>query len=119
MVWDLEIYLAEAGGQLKDNETYESSSFKDVDLVKLEEKSNSIFQSLRKRKLITKEERRYFTYKYKKVTNFGKMYLLPKIHKRLVNEPCRLVILNCGMVTEKGFEYLDHYLQTIMRSGMI
>ena len=119
VVWDLEIYLAEADGQLKDNETYESSSFKDVDLVKLEEISNSIFQSLRKRKLITEEERRYFTYKYKKVTNFGKMYLLPKIHKRLVNVPCRLVISNCGMVTEKGFEYLDHYLQPIMRSGMI
>ena len=59
---------------------------KDANLVKLVEKSNSIFQSLRKRKLITEEElKKDFTYKYKKAINFGKMYLLPKIHKRLVN----------------------------------
>ena len=35
-------------------------------------KSNVIFQSLRKRKLITEEELKYFTYKYKKVSNFAK-----------------------------------------------
>ena len=56
VVWDQGDYLAEADRQLNDNETYESSSFKDADLVKLVEKSNSIFQSLRKRKLITEEE---------------------------------------------------------------
>ena len=58
-VWDREDYIADADRQLKDNEPYESSSFKDVDLVKLAEKSNSIFQSLRKRKLITEEELKY------------------------------------------------------------
>ena len=110
MVWDREDYIAEADRQLKDNETYESSSFKDVDLVKLVEKSNSIFQSLRKRKLITEEELKYFTYKYKKATNFGKMYLLPKIHKRLVNVPGRTP-------TEKASEFIDHHLQPIMKSG--
>ena len=62
MVWDRGDYLVEADKQLKDNETYESSSFKDADLIKLVEKSNSIFQSLRKRKLITEEELKYFTY---------------------------------------------------------
>ena len=117
MVWDREDYIAEADRQLKDNETYESSSLKDEDLVKLVEKSNSIFQSLRKRKLITEEELKYFTYKYKKATNFGKMYLLPKIHKRLVNVPGRPVISNCGTPTEKASEFLDHHLQPIMKSG--
>ena len=48
VVLDRKDYIAEADRQLKDNETYESSSFKDVDLVKLVEKSNSIFQSLRR-----------------------------------------------------------------------
>ena len=43
VVWDRENYIPEAVRQLKDNETFESSSFKDVDLVKVEEKSNSIF----------------------------------------------------------------------------
>ena len=116
VVWDREGYIAEADRQLNDNETYERSSLKDVDLVKLVEKSNIIFQSLRKRKLITEEELKYFTYKYKKVTNFGKMYLLPKINKRLVNVPGRHVISNCGTHTGKASKFLDHHLQPIMKS---
>ena len=35
VVWDQEDHLVEADRQLKDNETYESGSFKDKDLVKL------------------------------------------------------------------------------------
>ena len=34
-VWDQEDHLVEADRQIKDNETYESSSFKDKDLVKM------------------------------------------------------------------------------------
>ena len=34
-VWDQEDHLVEADRQIKDNDTYESSSFKDKDLVKL------------------------------------------------------------------------------------
>ena len=34
-VWDQEDHLVEADRQIKENETYESSSFKDKDLVKL------------------------------------------------------------------------------------
>ena len=117
MVWDRDDYIAESDRQLKDNKTYESGSFKDVDLVELIEKSNSIFQSLRKRKPFTEEELKYFTYKYKKVTNFGKMYLLPKIYKRLVDVPGRLVISNCGTPTEKDSKFLDHHLQPIMKSS--
>ena len=83
MVWDREDYLAETDRQLQDNETYESSSFKDADLVNLVEETNHIFQSLKKRKLMTEEEPKHFTNKYKKATKFEKMYLLPKIHKRL------------------------------------
>ena len=44
------------------------------------------------------------------------MYLLPKIHKGLDNLPGRPIILNCGTLTEKAFEFLDHHLQPIMRS---
>ena len=117
VVWDRQDYIAEADRQLKDNETYESISFKDVGLVKLVENNNSIFQSLRKRKLITEKELKYFTYKYNKATNFGKMYLLPKIHKRLVNVPGRPVISNCGTPTDKASEFLGHHLQPIMNSS--
>ena len=45
------------------------------------------------------------------------MYLLPKIHKRLVNVSGRPVISNCGTPTEKDSEFLDHHLQPIMKSG--
>ena len=54
-----ENFIVEADRQLKDNEIYQSSSFQYVDLVKLVEKSNSILQSLRKRKLITEKELKY------------------------------------------------------------
>ena len=50
----------------------------------------------------------YFTYEYKKAYNLGKLYMLPKIHKRLFNVPGRPVISNCRMTTEKVSEFLDH-----------
>ena len=46
------------------------------------------------------------------------MYLLPKIHQRLVNVPGCPVISNCGTPTEKASEFLDHHLQPIMRPGL-
>ena len=87
-------------------------------MVKLVEKSNTIFQSLRKKNLITEKELKYFCYQYKKSTNFGKMNFLPKIHKRLDNVLGRPVISNCGTPTEKASEFLDHHLQPIMKSGV-
>ena len=42
-------------------------------------------------------------YEYKKATNMGKFYLLPKIRKRLDNVPGRSVISNCWASTEKSF----------------
>ena len=45
------------------------------------------------------------------------MYLLPKIHKRLVNVLGRPVISNCSTPTEKASEVLDYHLQPLMKSG--
>ena len=50
--------------------------------------------------------------------NLGKLYLLPKIHKRLFNVPGRPVISNCGTPTEKASEFLDHHLKPVMRNGL-
>ena len=47
----------------------------------------------------------------------GKLYLLPKIHKRLSNVPGGPVISNCGTPTEKASEFLDHHLKRVMQNG--
>ena len=56
---------------------------------------------------------KYFLYNYKNACNLGKLYLLPKIHKRLFNVPGRPVISNCGTPTEKASEFLDHHLKPV------
>ena len=91
-MWDGEDYLAEAEKQLQDIDIYEDTDFKESDLVKLVEKSNTMFQSLRRKNLIAEKKLKYFSYQYKRSTKFGKMYPLPKIHKGLDNVPGRPVI---------------------------
>ena len=70
-------------------------------LTGLVEKSNKIFSRLCSRKLISEKELKYFTYSFKKATDLGKLYFLPKIHKRLSSVPVRPVISNCVTPTEK------------------
>ena len=120
VLWGRENYLAEAEKQFQNVDIYEDTDFKESDLVKIVEKDNTMFQSLRRKYLITEYETKYFSYRYKKSTNFCKMYLLPKIDKRLDNVPGRPVshIPNCGAPTEKTSEFLDHHLQLIMKSGV-
>ena len=66
--------------------------------------NNKMFSSLKKTGYVTEKELKYFSYEYKKATNFGKLYFLPKIHKRLNNVPRRPVISNCVTPTEKCLE---------------
>ena len=80
-------------------------------------KSNRLFESLKRRHLITEKEFKYFLFEFKKTCNLGKLYLLPKIHTRLSNVPGRPVISNCGAPTEKVSEFLDCHMQPIMRKG--
>ena len=82
--------------------------------------SNQVFQNLKSKGInsfISDKQLKYFTYEYKKVSNLGKLYLLPKIHKRLHNVPGRPVISNCGTPTEKASEFLDYHLKPIMQKG--
>ena len=53
----------------------------------------------------------------KKATNLGKLYLLPKIHKRLSNVPVRPVISHFGTPAEKAFPFLDYHLKNVMQKG--
>ena len=64
------------------------------DQIKIVQKSNSMFEDLKKKTVITEKEKNYFKFNFKKVTNVGKLYLLPKIHKRHSNVLGRPVILN-------------------------
>ena len=86
-------------------------------LTSLVEKSNKIFNRLCSHRLISESELKYFTYHFKKATDLGKLYFLPKIHKKLANVPGRLVISNCGTPTEKVSEYLDFLLKPVMQEG--
>ena len=49
---------------------------------KLLEQSNRMFKQLLSKKSMSSEEYKYFTYIFKKSTNLGKMYFLPKMHER-------------------------------------
>ena len=65
----------------------------------------------------TEKELKYFTIEFKKATNLGRLYLLPKIHKRLENVPGRPVISNCHPPTEKVSDFLDSQLRPVMQSS--
>ena len=43
----------------------------------------------------------------------GRFYLLPKIHKHLVDVPGRQVISNCSFPTEHISSSLDYHLQPL------
>ena len=102
-------YIKEAKNQLEDNTVYKDVNFKGTILSDLLDKRNKFFKSLHSRKCITDQ--------FEKTTNLGKVYLLPKIHKRISNVPGRPVISNCGTSTEKASEFLDFYLKPLMQNG--
>ena len=74
-----------------------------------------IFNHLCSHGLISESELKYFTYNFKRATNFGKLYVLPKIHKSLAKIPKRPV--NCRTPTEKVSEYPDFLLKPVMQDG--
>ena len=86
-------------------------------LQDLAETSNKLFRNLKNKGRITEKQLKYFTIDFKKATNLGKLYLLPKIHKRLFEVPRRPVISNCGTSTEKFSESLDSELKWVMQEG--
>ena len=99
MVWDKNDYVLEAQKNFSDPSVYQDVSNSENILLKLSEASSKIFSSLRRKGFVTEKHLKYFTYEYKKATNFGKLYLLPKIHKRLFDVPERPVISNCFLIT--------------------
>ena len=58
-----------------------------------------------------------FLYDYKSAITLGKLYFLPKIHKKLFKVPGRPVISNCGTPTENVSEFLQDHLKPFMQSS--
>ena len=117
VVWDRNYYIKEAEKQLNDTNVYKDVYFKDKLLKELVRTSNKLFQNLKAKGKISDKQLKYFTCQYKKVSNLCKLYLLPKIHKRLANVPRRPVISSCGTPTEKASEFLDHHIKPVMQKG--
>ena len=120
VVWDRADYLREAEKQLSDKKVYQEVQLKKQMLSNLVDTSNNFFRGLKTKGFIAEKELKYFTYEkayYKKACNLGKMYLLPKIHKRLSDVPRRPVVSNYGMPTEKVSEFLDYELKPVVQKG--
>ena len=120
VIWDRLDYIMEAEKQLSDKTIYKDVTFNKNIIPNLTEKSNKIFENLKRRGFISEKQLKYFRFDFKNSCNLGKLYIyyLPKIHKWLSNVPGRPVISNCGTPTEKVSEFLDNHLQTIMRKGL-
>ena len=102
----------DAEQQLTDSSIYKKVKVTEKDLLDLVD-SNKIFVDLERRNII-QGKKNYFKFNFKKATNVGKFYLLPKIHKSLSKVPGHPVISNCGMPKEKILGFLDHHLQPLM-----
>ena len=67
--------------------------------------------------LLRKEiDKKIMEYLIKKKTQYGRFYLLPKIHKRTFNVPGRPVISNNSTVTENISAFLDFYLKPVAQT---
>ena len=107
VVRDRNDYITEVEKQLSNKDVYKQVSFKEKALCDLVEIRNRSFGGLKLNGHISEKKMKYFLHKYKKVTNLGELYLLPKIHKRLYDVPGIPVILNYGTPTEK---FVSHYV---------
>ena len=111
VIWDRDDYLNEAKKQLGDDKVYEHLVGDVVSpLVKVIKES---LAKIKRRGDIPKETLDYFLVKNPKL---GRLYLLPKIHKRLHNVPGRPVISNSSYYTENISKFLDYHLQPLAQN---
>ena len=114
VIWDRVNYLKEANKELSENNVYQEVKFKEKMLAELVQTSNKFFKNLKARGCISEKTLKYFSYEFKKISDVGKLYLLPKTHKRQSDVQGRRVISNCGTPTEKVPKFLDFHLKPNM-----
>ena len=103
---------------MSDKNLYKEVTLNEKLIQDLTETSNKVFSNLRGGGFITdKKELKYFSFDHERACNIGKLYHLPKIHKKLFNVPGRPVICDCGTTTEKASDFLDSHLKTIMQES--
>ena len=108
--WGLEEYKNEAHRQLSDENVYECINFNPVnDVVAL---IDGKLKKMVHEGKITEVNRKYLK---GESVNLGRFYLLPKIHKRLVNVPGRPVVSNCGTRKERISEFVDYHNNPIVK----
>ena len=93
MVWDRNYYVLEVEKQFSDCRIYQDVSNSENILAKLSQAVSKMVSALKRKVLITEEQLKYFTCEYKKATNFGKLYLLPKMKNQLFEVTQRPLIL--------------------------
>ena len=93
-------YLEDAEKQLKDRKVYQEVRFSENILPDLFEKRITMFRNLRRKGVISEKELKYFSFEYREATNLGKLYLLPKIHKRFKK------VSNLKPVMQSGWSYI-------------
>ena len=108
VVWDREDYLREANSQLSDKDVYrEVKGDAEDHLIKV---IKSVLRKVKNRRAISDETLDYFLVNNPRL---GPFYILPKIHKRRHNVPCRPVISNVSYYTENISSFLDFHLKLL------
>ena len=109
VVWDREDYIREVKRQLGDIRVYEEiDSDLSVDL------NDYINDSLNDLRVEDPELEEVIDFLKVKVPKLARFYLLSKISKGLSNVEGRLVISNCGAITENISAYLDYHLNPLV-----
>ena len=70
--------IKEAERLIRDANDYKNVTFHENILQKLAGASNKLFQNLEFKGKICDKQPNYFAYEYKKATNLGKLWVLPK-----------------------------------------
>ena len=109
VVWDRDDYIQETEKQLHDKEIYEEVSNDPQPHIDTIHKP---VEKIRKRGDLPADNIKHSMVKDPK---FARLYLSPKIHKRLENVPGRPVTSNCGFYTEQISAFPDFHLQSLTR----
>ena len=110
VVWDRLDNLAEAEKELSDSNTYKEVKLSEKHQVKLVEKSNSMFEGLKKKGVVT-ERKINLSLILKRLVTLISYTFYPKYIRSSVMWPRRSVTTNCGTPTRKVLDFLDYHLQ--------